>query len=191
MLLRELQHRTKNNFQIILAILSLKGRHATPDTRERLGRVMDRIHAIALAHDLLSMKEGGSSVEFDRYLRALCANIDPHRDQVTIELEAAPTVLPLDRAVPIGLIVNELVTNSLKHAFDEQGGVIRVRFTVEHDAGEGCLTVEDDGKGIQAGDSSGLGFSLIDAFAQQLQGRMEREPVEKGSRTTLRFPLAI
>lgn len=197
MLLRELQHRTKNNFQIILAILSLKGRHADALTRERFGRAMDRIHAIAIAHDLLSLREGGSSVEIDRYLRALCANIDPRHEEISIDVEASPMVMPLDHAVPLGLVVNELLTNALKHAFDEKGGVIRVRFTADHGAGEGCLVVEDDGRGIGEGkeadpeEGGGLGLSLVHAFAEQLQGRLERELLEKGTRLVLRFPLAV
>lgn len=188
-LLRELQHRIKNNFQIILAFLSLQARYADAENRERFGRVMDRIHAIALAHDLLSQREGGSSVEFDRYLRSVCANIDPQREKVTVEVDASPTVMPLDRAVPVGLIVNELVTNALKHAFDERGGTIRVAFTVE--LGEGRITVEDDGRGMSAAGLRGLGLSLVEAFAQQLQGRVERPPVERGTRTTVYFPLVV
>ena len=188
-LLRELQHRIKNNFQIILAFLSLQARHADAENRERFGRVMERIHAIALAHDLLSQREGGSSIEFDRYLRSVCANIDPRRENVMVEVDASPTVMPLDRAVPVGLIVNELVTNALKHAFDEQGGTIRVAFTVE--LGEGRITVEDDGRGTSPADLRGLGLSLVDAFAQQLQGRVDRPPVERGTRTTVYFPLIV
>lgn len=196
-LMRELQHRTKNNFQLILAILSLKGRHADALTRERFGRAMDRIHAIAIAHDLLSLREGGSSVEFDRYLRALCANIDPQHEEIGIDVEASPMVMPLDRAVPVGLIVNELVTNSLKHAFDESGGTIRVQFTVDEEGGEGCLLVEDDGRGLGKGkaldpeDDGALGLSLVEAFAEQLHGRLAHEPVPMGTRTVLRFPLTV
>lgn len=191
MLLRELQHRIKNNFQIIISFLALQARRADAANRERFGRVMDRIHAIALAHDLLSMQEGASSVEFDTYLRALCASIDPQREEVTVEVDASPAILPLDRAVPIGLIVNELLTNALKHAFDDSGGVIRVAFTIEPDLGEGRVAIEDDGRGMGPAPDGGHGLSLVAAFAQQLQGRVERAQLERGTRTTIRFPLAV
>lgn len=192
-LVRELQHRTKNNLQTIIAFLSLQRRRASSqDSRDRLTSVMDRVHAIALAHDQLSLREGMSHVEFDDYLRSLCANIDPHRGDVTVQVEAGAATMPLDRAVPAGLIVNELVTNAFKHAFEEgQEGLIRVVFTMDAATGEACITVEDNGKGMGPPREGGLGLTLIEAFAQQLAGRVERDQVEKGTRTRICFPLAI
>jgi len=191
--LREFQHRVKNNLQTIISFLALQRRHAdTPDARNRLATVMDRVHAIALAQDQLSFEAGASNVEFGDYLRALCANIDPHRDRMIIEVEATPGVLlPLDRAVPAGLIVNELVTNSVKYAFDESGGVIRVTFTTSPDLGEACLVVADDGRGMGPPREGGLGLKLIEALANQLDGWAEQEPSGKGTRTRVRFPLPL
>jgi two-component sensor histidine kinase len=168
-LVRELQHRVKNNLQTIISFLSLQRRRAdTPESRSGFASVMDRVHAIALAHDQLSLKEGMSYVEFSDYLRSLCTNIDPHTRNVTVEVEANAASLPLDRAVPAGLIVNELVTNAFKYAFDEgQEGLIRVVFKIDSEAGEACITVEDNGKGMGAPREGGLGLTLIDAFAQQ------------------------
>jgi two-component sensor histidine kinase len=192
-LVRELQHRVKNNLQTIISFLSLQRRQAdTPASRSGFASVMDRVHAIALAHDQLSLEEGMSYVEFSDYLRSLCANIDPHKRNVTVEVEANAASLPLDRAVPAGLIVNELVTNAFKYAFDEgQEGLIRVVFKMDSETGEACIAVEDNGKGMGAPREAGLGMTLIDAFAQQLAGRVERDPVEKGTRTRVCFPVAI
>jgi two-component sensor histidine kinase len=188
-LLRELQHRVRNNFQTILAFLGLQRRHAeTQEAKERFGAVMDRVHAIALAHDQLSATES-SEVEFGDYLRALCSNIDPKYEAVHFEVTASSATLPLDRAVPAGLIVCELCTNSLKYAFNDLGGVIRVSFSADSDIGEGCITVEDDGKGMGPPREGGLGLTLIDSFAEQLNGRVERDEVEKGTRTRICFPL--
>jgi two-component sensor histidine kinase len=192
--LREFQHRVKNNFQTIIAFLSLQRRHAAAqEGRDRFASVMDRVHAIALAQDQLSFAEGTGQVEFGAYLRALCANIDPHRDTVRIEVEAgAEAALPLDRAVAAGLIVNELVTNAIKYAFDEEGGgTIRVLFTTSPETGEGHLAVEDDGRGMGPPREGGLGLKLIDAFVTQLDGRIEQEPVAKGTRTRVQFPLPL
>jgi len=193
MLLRELQHRVKNNFQVILSFLALQRRHTqTPDARERFGTVMDRVHAIALAHDQLSTREGGADVVFGDYVRALCANIDPGRDGVIIEVVDGYATLPLDRAVPAGLIVNELVTNSLKYAFDDDGrGMIRVVIEQHPDLGEVCLTVEDDGKGLGPPREGGLGLTLVEGFALQLGGRVERGAPERGTRTTTCFPMPL
>jgi GAF domain-containing protein len=102
-LVSELQHRTKNNFQTIIAFIALQRRTAkTQESKNRIASVMDRVQAISLAHDQLSLKEGTSLVEFDDYLKSLCANIDPRRENVSIEVEASVTMLPLDRAVPAG-----------------------------------------------------------------------------------------
>ncbi|QRM34458.1 sensor histidine kinase [Microvirga sp. VF16] len=191
--LREFQHRVKNNLQTIISFLALQRRHAsTPEDRDRFVSVMDRVHAIALAQDQLSFETGVSNVEFGDYLRALCANIDPRRDEVTIEVEThRGALLPLDRAVAAGLIVNELVTNSLKYAFDESGGIIRVTFTMAPELGEACLAVEDNGRGMGSPRQGGLGLRLIDAFTTQLDGQVEQEPAEKGTRTCVRFPLPL
>ena len=192
-LLTELQHRVKNNFQIILSFLALQRRQATTEnSRQRFTSAMDRVHAIALAHDQLSLREGGGVVDFADYLRALCANINPYRESVMIEVNADATTVPLDRAVPAGLIVNELVTNSLKYAFDDEGGTIRVVFRVDPPIGEGCLTVEDDGRGMPSDvPQGGLGLKLIEAFVRQLNGRIERDEVERGTRMRACFPLAL
>ena len=193
MLLRELQHRVKNNFQVILSFLTLQRRYVeAPDVRERFGTVMDRVHAIALAHDQLSMREGGAEVEFGGYVRALCANIDPGRDGVTIEVVDGNATLPLDRAVPAGLIVNELVTNALKYAFDEDGtGRIRVVIEQHPGLGEICLTVEDDGKGLGPPREGGLGLTLVEGIALQLGGRVARGTPERGTRTITCFPMPL
>jgi two-component sensor histidine kinase len=191
-LLREFQHRVKNNLQMIISFLSLQRRHAsTPGDRELFVSVMDRVHAIALAQDQLSFEAGVTNVEFSDYLRALCANIDPLK-QVTVEVEADKGAqLPLDRAVAAGLIINELVTNSVKHAFDESGGTVRVRFTTSRERGEASLIVEDNGRGMGPPRRGGLGLQLVEACASQLDGRVEREPVEKGTRTRVRFSLPL
>jgi len=89
-LMRELQHRIKNNLQIIIAFLTLKMRDGNGELRERLDAVIGRVQAIALAHDLLSSGKQGSSVEFADYLRSLCANIDPQRPDLSIEVDAEP-----------------------------------------------------------------------------------------------------
>jgi two-component sensor histidine kinase len=190
--LREFQHRVKNNLQTIISFLALQRRHAsTPEDRSRFVSVMERVHAIALAQDQLSFETGVSNVEFGDYLRALCANIDPQRENVTIQVETERgSLLPLDRAVAAGLIVNELVTNSLKYAFDDSGGAIRVTFTVSPDQAEARLAVEDNGRGMGPPRKGGLGLQLIDAFTNQLDGQVEQEPVAKGTRTCVSFPLA-
>jgi two-component sensor histidine kinase/putative methionine-R-sulfoxide reductase with GAF domain len=190
-LLGELQHRAKNNLQTIISFLSLQRRRTEhTETREKLGRVMDRVHAIALAHDQLALGANAGQVDLGDYLRALCANIDPQREGITVEVHVTEgLLLSLDRAVPAGLIVNELVTNSLKHAFGENGGAIRVTFSTDPNRAEAYLAVEDNGRGMQKALSGGMGLVLISAFAKQLSGRVDREEVDQGTCTRIRFPL--
>jgi two-component sensor histidine kinase/putative methionine-R-sulfoxide reductase with GAF domain len=191
MRLRELQHRIKNNLQIVVAFLSRRTRELPQDVREALSAATMRIQAIALAHDLLSVGRETSNVAFDDYLRSLCANIDPQRTDVTIEVAAEKATIPIDRAVPAGLIVNELVTNSIKYAFGNGGGLIRVYFATSSNHSEARVTVEDNGKGMKLPPNKGLGLSLVEGFAQQIQGRVEYVHVEAGSKTTFCFPATI
>jgi two-component sensor histidine kinase/putative methionine-R-sulfoxide reductase with GAF domain len=191
-MLRELQHRMKNNLQVIVSFLSLQGREsANEEARERIGRVMDRVMAIGLAHDQLSFKKSASSVDMRDYLKALCANIDPRRPNLTIDAEFESVSIPLDRAVPIGLILNELVTNSVKYAFDEEGGIINVTFRVNETIGEAELRVRDNGRGMGPARVGSLGLRLVESLSRQLGGRLTTPEVPKGTTTVLTFPYSM
>jgi len=190
-LVAELRHRMKNNLQTITSFVSVQRRNAqSEETRERLTSIMERVHAIALAHDQLSPRDGMSHVDFDSYLRSLCANIAPRDGAVSVIVDASPVPLPLDRAVPAGLIVNELVTNAFKYAFEEgKDGSVYVSFSIDGSFGEASIIVADNGKGMGPRREGGLGLTLVDTFARQLDGRVEREPADKGTRVRISFPL--
>lgn len=191
-MLRELQHRMKNNLQIIVSFLALQAREsASEEARERIGRVMDRVMAIGLAHDQLSFKKSASSIDMRDYLNALCANIDPRRPNLTIDTEFDPASIPLDRAVPIGIIVNELVTNSVKYAFDEDGGAIKVTFRVNETIGEAQLCVADNGRGMGPARTGSLGLRIVESLSRQLGGKLTTLDVPKGTMTVLTFPYSL
>jgi two-component sensor histidine kinase len=192
MLLRELQHRMKNNLQVIMSFLALQRRQTkNEEARERIAAVMDRVLAIGLAHDQLSFKDSGSSVDMHDYLNALCANIDPHRPQIAMTVEVDEAKIPLDRAVPVGLIVNELVTNSIKYAFDEQGGTISVTLRIDEAIGEAELSVSDNGRGMSGARPGAFGLRLVESLTGQLGGRLTREDVPKGTLVRLQFPYSV
>jgi two-component sensor histidine kinase len=191
MVLREVQHRIKNNLQIIIAFLSQQMGDAPADVRERIKAVVARIQSIALGHDLLSVTEEPSRLRFDDYLRSVCANLDLQRTDVTIDVVAEPITIPIDRAVPAGLVVNELVTNALKYAFDNAGGRIRVHFAIISNRSEACVSVEDNGKGMTVPPKKGLGLTLVEGFAQQIQGRVEYAKADVGSKVTCCFPIPL
>jgi two-component sensor histidine kinase/putative methionine-R-sulfoxide reductase with GAF domain len=191
-MLRELQHRMKNNLQVIVSFLGLQSRQSsTEEARERIGRVMDRVLAIGLAHDQLSFKDSAASVDMRDYLKALCANIDPRRPHVTIDADFDAASMPLDRAVPVGLIVNELVTNSLKYAFDDEGGIIRIAFRLNQVIGEAELSVGDNGRGMGPTRPGSFGLRLVESLARQLGGRLASGDVPKGTVTTVTFPYSV
>jgi anti-sigma regulatory factor (Ser/Thr protein kinase) len=110
---------------------------------------------------------------------------------VTVEVEAERATIPLDRAIPAGLVVNELVTSSFKYAFGNGGGRLKVRFATRSHQSEACITVEDDGSGLDLPPQKGLGLTLVEGFAQQIQGQVEYVRVETGCKIVFRFPVNI
>lgn len=189
-LLRELQHRVKNNFQLILASISLQKRRFEPgDAHHALDHIANRIHAISLAHDQLSPRQDAQTVDVAGYLRALCASIEQQVENVAIEIEADEVALSIERAVPLGLIVNEAATNSVKHAFAGKAGRIFVRLQAGVGFGEGRLVVTDDGSGFEKRESSGSGLKLIESLARQIGGQVLIESSRNGTSTSVTFPI--
>src|SRR5262249_5667119 len=132
-LLRELQHRMKNNLQMILALITLHRSRATEaPVTDALSNIAERVTAVAMAQDQLSMRTALRNVAMRPYLKALCANIERGSENVVIEVNVEDgSELTAEQATPVGLIVNEAVTNAVKHAFAENGGFVRVSFKVE------------------------------------------------------------
>lgn len=189
-LLRELQHRVKNNFQIILSSIGIQKRRFDDAAINRaLDHVANRINAIALAHDQLAIRQNVHVVNVASYLRALVTSIEQQVDGMVIDFEADETELSIDRAVPLGLILNEVVTNSIKHAFDEAGGRISITLQTGVGIGEGKLTISDNGSGIKKSNTDGSGLKLIDALARQIGGKVHRESIAVGTSTSIVFPL--
>ncbi|HWL70608.1 MAG TPA: histidine kinase dimerization/phosphoacceptor domain -containing protein [Geminicoccus sp.] len=190
LLLHEMQHRTKNNFQIVLSMIAIQAaRLQTENSRNVLGKIDDGIMAMALAHDQLAPAQGGELVNLPTYLRALIASIQKPLETVAVDVRADELNAPIEYAVPIGLIVNELVTNSVKHGFDEAGGAIQVELVSGAGRGELSLEVTDNGKGIDPAKPGGSGLKLIEALARQVRGRIEQESSSAGTRTRLAFTL--
>jgi two-component sensor histidine kinase len=189
-LLREMQHRVKNNFQIILASIWIqKRRFESAEAHRVLDHVANRINAISLAHDQLSPRQDVHVVDVASYLRALCASIEQQVENVAIEVDADEIELAIDRAVPLGLILNEAVTNSVMHAFGEEGGHIGVKLTSGVGYGEAQLTVADNGGGIRNPRAGGSGQKLIAALARQIGGEIEQNSSDKGTTTSVTFPV--
>ena len=196
-LLNEVHHRVKNNLQVICSLLSLQARTASADAREMLEDSQKRVKAMALIHQLLYERSDFSSVDLSLYLRRLAGllreMLGEARSRVTLQIDvsAADITMDLQRSVPCGLLINELVTNAIKHAFpDGRHGEIMVR-TELIDSSLARIVVSDDGVGVPpdiepGGVSASLGFQLIPLFVDQLGGEL-RLIRENGSRFELYF----
>jgi two-component sensor histidine kinase/putative methionine-R-sulfoxide reductase with GAF domain len=208
MLLRELQHRAKNNLALVAAMLARERRTATAEqdarTAERVGRLMQRVTAIALAQDRLSGAEGGSKgdgagTDLAGYLHALLGSLDLSLGgKVVFEADLDRCVLPFDKAVAAGLVVNELVTNAAKHAYPEgEEGIVRVELHADETRAEAALTVSDEGRGTDPATlaarraGGGQGLELLRHLARQLGGDIEQGMPECGTSITVRFPLVM
>lgn len=188
LLLEEMQHRVKNNFQTILAMIALQMKNFPTETGRDIARKLaDNIRAMSLAHDQLSPREG-EVVELRTYLEALVANIEKPYENITLEVEAETMDVGIDQAVPLGLVVNEAVTNAVKHAFDPgRGGSVRITLR-PRGVGEAILSITDNGKGIRGDNGAGSGLKLIEALARQVRGRADRESSPEGTTVCLKFP---
>ena len=189
-LLREMQHRVKNNFQLVLSSISIQKRRSQgAEVHRALDHVASRINAISLAHDQLAPRHEGQTVRLSDYIRALCSAIRQQIEDVEVDVESDELELSIDRALPVGLILNETAMNSIKHAFGPDGGRITVRLVGGIGFGEARLTVSDNGRGIINVSENGSGLKLIASLARQIGGTIEQESSDSGATTILTFPL--
>jgi PAS domain S-box-containing protein len=190
-LLREIHHRVKNNLQVISSLLHAQARDVeAPAVRERFEEMKDRIRSMAAIHEQLYQSDDLARIDFNAYLETLLDELFRSHRTAGIErsLEADAQALPIDQAIPAGLIVNELVSNALEHAFpDQQSGTVSVSYHA--DANEATLVVADDGGGAEALDSEGtLGLRLVRGLARQLRGTLSTD-TEDGVTVQITFPI--
>jgi|GEM_PF-1779913 len=192
-LLKEVHHRVKNNLQVVQSLLALQSQRTdNPSALSVLTDTSNRISSMALLHEMLCSNKDLTRIDFARYVDGLCRQLAVSfglgGGRIRIINEVGRVELPLEKSVPCGLIINELVSNALKHAFpDERPGVIIV--AVQQAAGTGApgrmlLRVSDDGAGLPPGidlrQASSLGMQLVAALAVQLGGTMAVERPEEG-----------
>ncbi len=176
-LLKEIHHRVKNNLQVVSSLLNLQSEFVEdPGMKALIRESQGRIRSMGLVHENLYRTGDLARIRAQDYLRSIVISAQrsynlPH---VRVSIEADDLLLGMDEAVPVGLIVNELVSNSMKHAFpDGKRGSVEVGLRgFEHGAWR--LTVADDGKGLPAGVASGangsLGLQLVNTLVHQLAG---------------------
>jgi two-component sensor histidine kinase len=181
-LLQEVHHRVKNNLQVISSLISLQLRPIKdPVNREALQACQARVQAISLIHAMLYQSKDYANVPFSDYAPLLANNIfetlGTVPDSISLDLAIDDVRLPVDKAIPCGLILNELITNALKHGFPNgRSGTIRVELgKASRDRLQ--LSVRDDGVGLPAGmdirQTQSLGMHLVCALTEQLGGELE------------------
>lgn len=194
-LLHEVGHRVSNSLQLISSLISIQAtRIGDPHARDALLQARERVQAVMLVHRRLYTSEEVGSIEIDKYLMAMAeelqSGVSASEQGHRIIVEAAPLRIATDKAVSVGVIVNELIANALKYAFPNgKGGTIRVGLEKRDE--RVVLTVEDNGIGYSEDTQpkgTGMGTLIIGAMAKTLQGSVERQPCESGSRAVLSFP---
>jgi len=197
-LTNEISHRIKNNLQIIAGLIAYEARSTVPPYVQGYKAMESRIGAIAQLYDLISQSSRGGTIAADAYLRkiskAMSASLLGHTSGIEIEVKAEALDIDADRAVPFGLLVNELGTNAIKHAFPDGTG--RVVLSVEQVGDQIELTVADDGVGMNNKESAKLsekrGSDYVAIFVRQLGGSiMPAEPAETGTIIRIRLPLLL
>jgi PAS domain S-box-containing protein len=193
LLLREIHHRVKNSLQIISSLLSLQSEEIDDlEIIERYNESENRIHTIALIHESLYNSSDISEINFHDYVENLVENImnsyNVDSRKITSTLDLDDYELGIETAIPLGLIINELVSNAIKHAFKDQNGNILLKLTRTDDVYE--LIIADNGNGLKKDfdieNEKSLGFMLVNALVKQLEGEIE-VVIDNGSVFKIRF----
>jgi two-component sensor histidine kinase len=181
LLLREVHHRVNNNLQIIISLTKLQLRTLEdPGMKQALSDMQNRVRAMAIVHEKLYQTEDLSSIDLADYTRYLVTQIFSHykvdRQKISLSIDIGKILLNIDTAIPIGLILNELVGNAIKYAFpDGRKGEITIRVTEEGDIL--TIVVKDNGIGISSDvdwqNTPSLGLRLVGNLVDQLFGRIE------------------
>jgi two-component sensor histidine kinase len=195
LLLREVYHRVKNNLQIVDSMLLMQARRLKdPDAKTALENLRGRVYALGLVHHQLMGSKDLETFDVAPFLEELSRHLleGAGRAEVGLSVRATPLKVGLDFAIPLGLLVTELVTNSMKHAFDGGPGAIDVTLE-DAEAGEVVLQVSDNGRGYDpaaAGATPSLGASIVDGLVRQLRGVLTISG-DGGTRSVVRLPAPV
>ncbi len=200
-LLKELQHRVKNNLQVVVSLLNLRSDGVSDSHgRNAILEASSRVEALALAHRYFYQRDRPNEVVVSEYVPELCAmlakNYSIEENQIDVRSDIENVSIPLDQATPIALILNELISNAFKHAFPEgrKGGImITVRSeSDENNLRNGHITIRDDGVGVPEGFSlqrvTSTGLKVLLGLLRQIDGQVELEQ-DVGTAFHIRFPL--
>jgi two-component sensor histidine kinase len=195
-LLREVNHRVKNSLQVVSSMLQLQANAGgDQDLNDQLNEAASRVNAVGRAYERLAYNADSETIDLVEYLRQIIGDLQPTVAPCEIEFDAPEAIqFPADRAILVGLIINELVSNAGKYAYpDGQGGTIWVAVTPQSDRQSIVVSIRDEGVGLPVGfdptTSKRLGARLVNALAKQLGGGLTRATSAIGANFTLLVPL--
>ena len=196
MLLKEVHHRVKNNLQTVSSLLRMQSRSIEdPDTLNLIRSSQNRVVAMAMVHEMLYMREDLSKIEYRTYVQELgdylIKSIKGPESRIGLRIDIPQIELGIDTAIPLGLLINEAVTNALKYGFkDQDEGEISIVLEKE-DKTEYVLRIGDNGVGfpetITHKTTKSLGLKLIHNLSRQLQGTVMRDLSKQGTNYIIRF----
>lgn len=191
-LLHEVDHRVKNNLQVIASLILLKARSTPPGAaRDVLNGMADRIGALSTAHRMLYARDDVARFDLQEFTRDLLADLAVGVDEgLRIEAQIEAVALPAAMAAPLALMLHELAANALRHAFPK-GREGRVRVSAHREDKGMRLVVEDDGVGLAAGASNppGFGRALVDLLVRQVRGTIAYADAAPGTRVAITIPM--
>ncbi|MEJ2817723.1 MULTISPECIES: histidine kinase dimerization/phosphoacceptor domain -containing protein [unclassified Caulobacter] len=199
-LLHEVDHRVKNNLQLISSLLLLQNRRVTdPGVKNSLRGMLERVSAIATVHRRLFQSEDVERFDVSAFVRDLVSDMmgAARRDDIKVSLDLERIDIAASKAAPLALVISELFSNALRHAFppesmgaavDGRAGEILVRIT-RQDA-EFRIEIADNGVGVEnSASSGGFGLTIVQLLCQQLKARSETTPADPGTRVVVHLPV--
>jgi two-component sensor histidine kinase len=193
MLTREMSHRVKNSLTSVVSLLRVQARGAvSQDVTDALDEASSRVSTIVQVHDHLWRSTKVGFVELADFMSGLCRNLQANAPQHRLRCDADPMMISADHAIPLGLVINELVTNAVKYAYPDSHGDIVV--SAHEIDGHLQLTIADQGVGLPAGfdidqPRASLGFKVIKGLVRQLQGQISIDSSATGARFVIDLPI--
>ncbi len=195
-LLKEMNHRIKNSLSIVSSMLRLQANNkGTSTATEQLEIAALRVHAVARAHERLYQTDDVEYLDIGRYIEQVCGDVDASVAHCEIAVDAQRDILiATDRAIPLALMVNELITNAAKHAYEGRSGC-KIWVGIVRDGDTLRVSVRDEGIGLPASfdlaKTKGLGMRLVRAFLQQLDATVAINPQPRGTEFVVVIPFEL
>ncbi len=190
-LLKDVHHDVKNNLQVLISLLNLEGRFDTSSKEEIIEKSAERIRSMALSHEKVYESEDIAHVNLNSFLVSFVRDMNTlnSKSNIAVNIDAEDIEVKLDVSIPLGLIINEILSNVAKHAFpDDREGNLNI--DLKRDGDYAILVIGDDGIGMpeDVGPASSLGMTIIYSLAGQINADLNIDK-DNGTKYTIKFPI--